>query len=100
MAGEYRLSDGVTIHAFEYNSSTNTGIDLNNATFMVRALAASCFNRPGRSTPPGRLAGSLRTASGAIHAFLLTPVAVPEPSTLLLVATECWPLAYACGKRS
>jgi probable HAF family extracellular repeat protein len=98
--GEYRLSDGVTLHAFEYDSSTSTGIDLNNATFTGAGLGGFVLQQARAINASGQISGFGVTAGGATHAFLLTPVPVPEPSTLLLVATGMLGLlAYAWRKR-
>ena len=100
VVGQYGASAAATQYAFVYDSATNTAIDLNSATYTGAGLAGFVLNQARAINDNGQITGLGTTAGGAAHAFLLTPVPTPEPSSLLLAASGLVGLlAYAWRKR-
>ena len=80
VVGEYELSDGVTYHAFLYDSATGTSIDLNDAT--IGGLPAGFSLQQGRAIDDaGQITGLGGNSAGVSDAFLLTP-ATPGDANL------------------
>jgi probable HAF family extracellular repeat protein len=86
VVGETQLAGDETTHAFLYTASQGM-VDLNSLIdplFGWELLHATAINDSGQIVGNGRF-------DGADHAFLLTPVQVPEPSSWVLVVA-----AFAC----
>ena len=78
--GEYRLADGATYHAFLYDATTGTSVDLNNAAIV--GMPAGFTLQQGRAIDgAGQITGLGVNAGGVYDAFLLTP-ALPGDANL------------------
>jgi probable HAF family extracellular repeat protein len=95
VVGVSRLAGDVTSHAFLYTASRGM-VDLNSFIDPLSGwelVSATAINDAGQIVGNGWLDGS-------DHAFLLTPISVPEPSTAALSVLAVAAIAAQLGNRT